>query len=256
MIRIATAGWTIPRGAQDACAGDGSHLVRYARRLNGVEINSSFYRPHRPATYARWAADVPAAFRFAVKLPKAITHEARLVGTEAVLDRFLAEVAHLREKCGVLLVQLPPSFAFDATVVDAFLATLRARHAGAVACEPRHASWFERDADRVLVGHRVTRVAADPASVPSAAVPGGWLDDLVYFRWHGSPRMYWSAYDDAWLAARRLEIEAWSKAGRDVWCVFDNTGAGAALPDALRFEAMHPRSSRRAGRTGHAASSA
>src|ERR1700735_1262435 len=87
-IRIGTAGWSIPK----YCAGEfpvgGSGLERYAARFNCTEINSSFYRPHRRTTYERWAHSVPAGFRFAVKLPKAITHERRLNDIDGPLDRF------------------------------------------------------------------------------------------------------------------------------------------------------------------------
>ena len=76
-IRIGTAGWTVPKAVAHAFPGEGGHLARYAGRLDAVEINSSFYRPHRPATYARWAECVPKDFRFAVKVPRLVTHELR-----------------------------------------------------------------------------------------------------------------------------------------------------------------------------------
>jgi uncharacterized protein YecE (DUF72 family) len=154
---IGTAGWAIPRNSAAAFAGEGTTLERYAGRFAAAEINSSFHRPHRPDTYARWAAAVPASFRFAVKTPRAITHERRLIGAEATLDRFLAEIQPLGKKLGPLLVQLPPSLAFDRAVVEAFFATLRERHRGPVACEPRHATWFEPEADALLRGFAVAR---------------------------------------------------------------------------------------------------
>jgi hypothetical protein len=80
MIRIGTAGWSVHARYGDRVPPGGSHLERYARVLDAVEINSSFYRPHKRGTYERWAAAVPQGFRFAVKLPKAVTHQARLVG--------------------------------------------------------------------------------------------------------------------------------------------------------------------------------
>jgi uncharacterized protein YecE (DUF72 family) len=73
-VRIGTAAWSIPREHAAPFPVAGSHLERYAAVLNAVEINSSFYRPHRTATYERWAASVPEDFHFAVKIPKAITH--------------------------------------------------------------------------------------------------------------------------------------------------------------------------------------
>ncbi|WP_448191284.1 DUF72 domain-containing protein [Azospirillum sp. sgz301742] len=231
MIRIGTAGWSIPKAVADRFPGDGTHLERYARVLPCVEINSSFYRPHKPETYARWAASAPAGFRFAVKLPKAITHVRRLNNAADLLDRFLAEAGELGGRLGPLLVQLPPSGRFDAAVAGAFFEALRARFTGDVVCEPRHASWFTDAAERLLAAHRVARAAADPAPVPAAAEPGGW-DGLAYLRLHGSPEIYYSPYppDALERIAARLGTEA---ARRPVWCIFDNTALGHATADAL-----------------------
>lgn len=110
----------------------------------------SFYRPHQCASYARWAASVPDHFRFSVRLPKTITHQQRLQSCAPLLDDFLAQAGGLGGKLGCLPVQLPPSLAFDAAVAGDFLRDLRRRHAGPVALEPRHASWFEPPANALL----------------------------------------------------------------------------------------------------------
>src|SRR5258708_2979797 len=99
-LRVGCAGWSIPKKQAHHFPGAGSHLERYAGRFNAVEINSSFYRPHRPTTYARWADSVPAGFRFAVKVPREITHERRLVDAAEGLDRFLAEACALGDRLG------------------------------------------------------------------------------------------------------------------------------------------------------------
>jgi uncharacterized protein YecE (DUF72 family) len=230
-IRIGTAGWSIPKLSAPAFPVDGTHLERTARVMPMTEVNSSFYRPHKPETWERWAASTPLGFRFAVKLPKAISHEARLVGAEAALDRFLAEAGMLGDRFGPLLVQLPPSLRFDRPAAEDFFALLRARFGGDVVCEPRHASWFTDAAEALLVAHHIARVAADPAPVPGAGEPGGW-DGLRYWRLHGSPVMYRSAYEPAVLdaLAERFLAEA---ARRPVWCVFDNTADFHAVDDAL-----------------------
>ncbi|MFL5342765.1 MAG: DUF72 domain-containing protein [Gemmataceae bacterium] len=208
----------------------GGHLQRYAAVFPAVEINSSFYRPHRQATYNRWAATVPDAFRFAVKVPRTITHHARLADTAGLLDEFLAQVMALGEKLGPLLVQLPPSLEFCPAVARSFLASLRERFAGQVTCEPRHATWFSPDADALLAESRVARVAADPAVVGAAAKPGGW-SGLVYYRLHGSPRVYYSAYPADYRAALADRLIEDSKSAI-VWCIFDNTAESAATTDA------------------------
>lgn len=232
--RTGTAGWAIPRQVADRFPEAGSTLERYAARFDVAEINSSFHRPHRRSTYERWAASVPTNFRFAVKLPKEITHKNRLVDCEPLLARFAEEAGGLGDRRGPLLVQLPPSFAFDGAVADGFFALLAAMMGGPVVCEPRHASWFGAEAGALLAAHRVARVAADPASLPAAAAPGGW-DGLAYFRLHGSPRPYWSAYDAEAVARWAQAAEAPLACGVETWVIFDNTASGSAAPNALEF---------------------
>ena len=108
--RIGCAGWSIP-SAHAALFGAGdSHLARYATRFDVTEINSTFYRAHQAKTFERWAASVPARFRFSAKLPKAVTHEARLQGVGDALSAFFDALAGLGPKLGGVLVQLPPAW--------------------------------------------------------------------------------------------------------------------------------------------------
>ena len=229
-FRIGTASWTIPTVLKPLFPDGPSHLARYARSFNAVEINSSFHRPHQARTYARWAATAEEDFRFSVKLPRAVTHEGRLLRADAELDVFLDAVAALGSRLGPLLMQLPPGLAYDPPVAERFLRRLRGRHAGPVVCEPRHAGWFSPGAEALLTGMDIARAAADPAPVPAAAIPGGAMG-LAYVRLHGTPRMYHSSYAPPRLAglARRLR----GIASPEVWCVFDNTAAGAATANAL-----------------------
>lgn len=157
----------------DLFPGEGQHLARYAGRFSAVEINSSFYRPHQPKTYAKWASMVPDGFRFAVKFPRAVTHDARLRAPDRAIDTFAMQVSALDDRLGPILVQLPPSLTFDAPVADAFFSALRDAIDTPVVCEPRHATWFAPDVDAFWTRHGVSRVAADPARVPDAAVAGG-----------------------------------------------------------------------------------
>ncbi|WP_328703026.1 DUF72 domain-containing protein [Arenibaculum pallidiluteum] len=231
-VRIGTAGWSIPKTQAEHFPPGGSHLERYAGRFDAVEINSSFYRPHRKETYARWAASVPEDFLFAVKVPRSVTHERRLAGTDDLLARFLGEVGGLGQKLGPLLVQLPPSLAFRPGIADAFLRALRGSFAGGIVCEPRHATWFTPDVDALLAELRIARVAADPAPVPGAEEPGGWTG-LTYRRLHGSPRMYYSPYAAAAIAAAATSLRDDAARGAEAWCIFDNTAEFAATGDAL-----------------------
>lgn len=228
-LSVGTAGWAVPTKFRSQFPEAESTLARYANVFNAVEINSSFYRPHKRTTYERWAQCVPTAFRFAVKMPKTITHVAKLSAVHDVLSEFVEQVYGLGDKLGPLLVQLPPKLEFNARVASQFFKELRALHDGQVVVEPRNASWFEAPANRLLVKWRVARVAADPAKIPQAADPGGW-GDLRYYRLHGSPRMYFSAYSPEYLSRLADELR---RANVDAWCVFDNTASAAAIENAL-----------------------
>jgi uncharacterized protein YecE (DUF72 family) len=231
------AGWSLPRDSWPEFPEAGTHLQRYAGRLLAAEINSSFYRPHRRETYERWAGSVPAGFRFSVKLPKTITHEKRLRDCGGLLTDFLTQTAGLGGKLGCLLVQLPPSLAFDAAVASSFFTTLRRQHAGPVALEPRHASWFTPEVDDTLKRLKIARVLADPVMHAAGTAPGGW-PGLVYLRLHGSPRMYYSSYSKETLQALALKLRESADGGAEVWCIFDNTASGAAVANALELQSL------------------
>lgn len=229
MAFIGIAGWALDARAKPLFGEGASHLARYATRFPAVEINSSFYRSHRAATYARWAATVPAGFRFAVKLPRTITHQARLADSEKLLDAFRDEISGLGFKLGPILIQLPPSLPFDAAVVKKFLGAARSRFAGDLVLEPRHASWGAGDAEALLRGFHVIRADADPLPFPMP-VRRNKPETARYVRLHGSPAMYRSNYSDAFLKAVAEDLKPGD------WCIFDNTAEGAAIPNALTLQ--------------------
>ena len=238
--RVGTAGWSIPRAIAEEMPGSDSHLERYARVLNCAEINSSFHRPHRAEVYAKWAARTPDGFRFSVKAPRTISHDAQLKRCRPMLDTFLSQVAGLGGKLGPLLIQLPPSLELSTRTARAFFALLRERHAGSVVCEPRHATWFTAAAGRVFEDFRIARVATDPSPIAAATQPGGWRGEAgspgeIYYRLHGSPRKYWSRYPAERIAAWAAEMRDWMAKGAETWCIFDNTASGAAMENALEM---------------------
>jgi uncharacterized protein YecE (DUF72 family) len=240
-VYIGTAAWSVPKEHAAYFPLLGSHLERYAECFPAVEINSSFYRHHMPVTYARWAKSTPPGFRFSAKVPKEITHQRRLNDVLNVLDRFLGEVSELGDRLGPLLVQLPPSLAYLEPIVPTFFKQFRDRFRGQLACEPRHPTWFNPRVESLLAGFQVARVAADPSVVPSAACPGGW-NGFVYYRLHGSPKMYYSLYSDAYLDSLAIELRHAAERG-PAWCIFDNTAEAHATINAIglldRMRALH-----------------
>ncbi|MFN3356537.1 MAG: DUF72 domain-containing protein [Pseudomonas sp.] len=236
-LYVGCAGWSLPREHWPAFSREGTHLQRYASRFNAVEINSSFYRPHQPKTYARWGQSVPPAFRFSVKVPKHITHTRRLQQCETALDEFLEQCLPLREHLGCLLVQLPPSLTYESATADAFFTALRRRFAGNVVLEPRHVSWHAAEA--LLQAMQIGRVAADPPVLDASVTCAGW-QGVRYWRLHGSPRIYHSAYGPERVQAFARLLGQSAAEGIPTWCIFDNTASGHAVADALSLLDLNP----------------
>jgi uncharacterized protein YecE (DUF72 family) len=232
-IHVGTAAWANPPWER-LRRGPKSHLVHYSKSFNAVEINSSFYRSHQRTTYERWREITPSSFRFSVKLPRSVTHECALRRCRPELRQFLDEVSGLGRKLGVFLVQLPASLELEPRVAARFFDSLTVQSAARVACEPRHPSWFTARASDLLQSHGVARVAADPSKMAGGSQPGG-SRTLIYYRLHGSPRMYYSAYSAGFLSNLAVQVRGSISIAKDVWCVFDNTARYEAWPNAQQL---------------------
>jgi uncharacterized protein YecE (DUF72 family) len=232
-IYVGTAGWALSKESGAAFPGGGTHLERYARVLSTVEVNSCFYRPHRAATYARWAASTPEAFRFTLKLPRDISHADDFVAAAREhLGEFVETSGELGAKFGCLLVQLPPGRAFEPEYVSAVAETLRGKVSCPIAVEPRHPTWFTGEGDACLDARGLARAAADPPRGPGNLDAAG-SRRVAYFRLHGSPRIYYSAYGPERLAPWYERLRRSAGEADAVYCVFDNTAEGQATVDAL-----------------------
>jgi uncharacterized protein YecE (DUF72 family) len=232
-LRIGTAGWALPKAQRTSPLGSQSVLEHYAALFDAVEINSSFYRPHRRATYERWRESVPESFRFSVKLPRMITHELDLADCQGETISFMQSVGGLEQKLAVLLVQLPPGGIFDESVASAFFDVLRQETSAHLVCEARNPSWFANEATSLFEAYGITRVVADP--VPTGCeFAAQTTARFAYFRLHGSPRMYYSPYSIDYLKG----VAAVAGAAAETWCIFDNTAAGAAWSDAATLQRL------------------
>lgn len=250
MIRVGTAGWSLPTEWQPRFPEGETHLHRYSRVLGCVEINRTFEKSPRPSTFSRWAESVPGDFRFSVKVPREVTHERRLEDAREPLEELLETCGELGDRLGPLLVQLPPSLEFRPGVARSFLATLRTLREGPDALEPRHESWFTTEARDLLSEHGVARVAADPPRAEADGRPAG-DSRLAYFRLHGRPRTYYSPYredaedryadgnaDGPGLGGWADRIRSAAEEAGEVWCIFDNTAAGEGTADALAMREL------------------
>lgn len=234
-IKIACAGWTVAKEHSHLFLATGTHLERYASLFDAVEINATFYHLPKAGTIAKWRDAVSADFRFAVKMAKDITHIGRLKDLEKI-PLYMERVQLLGEKLGPVLVQLPPSLDFDASIAEQFFTACRLSHEGPMVMEPRHLTWFTDAAMALLEKYRIALVAADPAVNPAGTVPGAW-PGIQYFRLHGSPKMYYSNYEESYLEALKALILPAAEHG-PVWVVFDNTASGAAVTNGRYLQSI------------------
>jgi uncharacterized protein YecE (DUF72 family) len=236
-LRVGTAGWANPPNERARRPEAVTHLAHYATAFNFVEINSSFYRSHQRATYERWREQTPANFGFSVKLPRSVTHECALRRCRQELRQFVDEAEGLGHKLIVVLVQLPASLSFEPAVATRFFKSLTDICPSRIACEPRHMSWFTERADDILRTRGVSRVAADPTRAAGGDAPGGSLR-LAYYRLHGSPKVYYSAYSADFLTQLATQINALTSRTKDICCVFDNTARHESWPNAQQLCAL------------------
>lgn len=232
-LHIGTAGWHLPKDLPARATG--SALERYAEHFNGVEINSTHYKRHMERTLHRWAACVPSDFRFTVKMHRDITHVQRLTQVGPIQE-FLKEVSALGDRLGPVLIQLPPKLEWTDAHGDV-LEAIREVYNGPIVLEPRHPSWSDGRVLRRLQQAHMNVVAADPPLIIPVLKPLG-DPALCYFRLHGNPRMYWSAYDEVTLRSVAGQVEGLLEQERRVWVMFDNTASGQAAPNSLLLKKM------------------
>jgi uncharacterized protein YecE (DUF72 family) len=231
-ILVGTSGWSYEHW-QGVLYPHGTpvhdRLGHYVPHYRTVELNSSYYRWPTDAAFASWRRRTPEGFQVTVKAPRGLTHGARLYAPERWLARVARGLGQLREKLGVLLVQLPPSLAYDHARLAYFLGQvpdwLR------VAVELRHPSWHREEVFALLEQHRAAYCVMSGAHLPCllrATAP------FVYARLHGPDHhhLYAGSYSDddlRWWADRARE---WQSQGRDVYVYFNNDGGGNAVRNA------------------------
>jgi uncharacterized protein YecE (DUF72 family) len=178
-------------------------LSYYAERLGTVEINNTFYRMPTRKLLEGWAAQVPDAFRFVLKMPQKVTHYKRLKDVDEETGYLAETLPALGQKLGALLVQIPPNFSRD----DARLSTFLDRLSGArAALEVRHPSWLDPAVFAILEKHGVALVASqtDEAPEPQVVRTASW----------GYLRLRKTAYEPSELSewSRRIAAQGWQEA--------------------------------------------
>lgn len=235
-IRIGTSGWNYghwlgafyPKGTRQE-----DLLAAYAERFDSVEINRTFYSLPDKDAVASWREQSPAGFLFAAKASRYLTHMKKLKDPKEPLDRLLGCVENLGEKLGPLLFQLPPRWRANPDRLASFLEQLPDRHR--YAFEFRDSSWHDERILRLLSERGAAFCIFDLAGKRS---PVEVTAGFVYLRLHGPGEAYQGSYDGRTLSGWARRMLAWSEAGKDVHCYFDNDEKAYAPRDASRLKEM------------------
>ena len=237
-----------------------SWLAFSSRVFNSIELNGTFYSLKSPDVFARWAAETPDDFAFAIKGGRFITHNLKLRNCGAAMGNFFASgVLALGKKTGPFLWQLPASYRFDPERMDTFMRALprdsrdgeavarqhdhRLRRGALVessarvdyrhAFEVRHPSYFHDEFYDILRAHDCALVIADTAG--RFEYDEEVTADFVYVRLHGSTALYASDYTDEELGQWATKLQRWMREGRDVYVYFDNDAKAHAPYNAMQL---------------------
>jgi uncharacterized protein YecE (DUF72 family) len=231
-VHVGTSGWSYAHWngvLYPPAAPPGDRLGHYVRRFHTVELNASFYRWPRTASFAGWQRRLPGGFRLSVKAPRGLTHAKKLSAPEEWIRRITAGLHELGDKRGIFLVQLGPSHQRDDARLDHFLDLLPEWIRTAV--EFRHPSWHDDTVYDLLERRGAAYCVMSGARLPCvlrATAP------FVYLRMHGPDpdHLYAGSYPRDSLGWWADRIREWTGQGREVYVYFNNDGAGNAVRDA------------------------
>jgi uncharacterized protein YecE (DUF72 family) len=239
-VRIGCSGWNYAHWRNDVFypprLAARRWLDHYARTFDTVEINMTFYRLPKIEAVARWVAESPPGFLFAIKVSRYITHVKRLKDVRPGLDTFLGRLAPLlaSPKLGPMLWQLPPNFQRDDERLAATLANLPpGRHC----FEFRHESWFRDEVYDLLRDHGAALVIGDRPEVhgfQTHELTAPW----TFVRFHSGTRGERGDYAEAELAEWAERIDGWRSNGIDVYAYFNNDWEGFAPRNAVRLQEL------------------
>ena len=218
MIWVGTSGYNYPEWKGSFYPADlaaAKMLKFYSTRFPTVEINYTFYRMPSEKILAGWVPQVPSPFRFTLKAPRRITHDAKLLNCEALTATCCEVAGTLGERLGALLFQLPPTLKKDLGRLEAFLTTLPAK--APAAFEFRHPSWFDEDVFAVLRGAGKALCVADSEKLET---PLQVTTDFAYFRLRDE------GYQPADIEEWSRRIGALQSQCRDVYVYFKHEEEG------------------------------
>ncbi|HEY0679491.1 MAG TPA: DUF72 domain-containing protein [Chitinophagaceae bacterium] len=198
----------------------------YCTQFNTLELNVTFYRFPQPGFLENWYNISPPEFDFSVKAPRLITHYKQFQDTERLLgDFYNASRMGLRDKLGCLLFQLPARMKYSISTLERITGQLDTSLTNFI--EFRHESWWNKTVIAKLTKHGIGFCGHSYPSLPDEVVCN---KDVIYYRFHGLPKLYYSQYKRAFIEKVAADIMA-GKA-RKAYVYFNNTATIAAIRNA------------------------
>lgn len=203
-------------------------LTWYSKEFNAVEINSTFYRKPTVKTLLKWFDETPEEFRFFIKIPKAISHEKRLLDCQKEISLFCEHIHEgLKDKLSGFLYQFPPSLKNTKENINLILNNLDFNFLNVI--EFRHESWWSNEIFGIL-GHK--NIIFSGVSFPGSLSEDLIINhsDILYYRLHGKPILYQSEYTDEFLNDLAEKIK---KSQKKTFIFLNNTWGISAIKNSL-----------------------
>jgi len=196
----------------------------YANQFNTLEVNLTFYNFPRKAVLENWYRKCPADFRFAVKAPRSITHYKKFADAKELLNDFYKACSDgLQNKLGPVLFQLPPSFSFTEERLALIIESLSSNYKNVV--EFRHDSWWDKKVYAALAEKDIVFSGVSHPSLPPGIVANS---SVLYHRFHGVPKLYYSGYSEKELI-QFADAVLKQQHIKEVYCYFNNTASMEAI---------------------------
>jgi uncharacterized protein YecE (DUF72 family) len=205
----------------------------YAGEFDTVEINNSFYRLPKAATFDAWREQAPPGFCYAVKANRYLTQAKKLKDCAEPLERMIQPFRHLGDRLGPILFQLPPRFHLNLERLESFLKLLPNDVTSAF--EFRETSWYTDEVFSLLDRHGASFCVHD---MPGLLSPRIAVGPIAYLRFHGGIGKYYGRYRDEALLGWSDWVADQARGGRPVWAYFNNDPEAQAIHDAQTLRAM------------------
>lgn len=232
-IYIGTTGWNYQHWKEVFYPSDlpqSESLEFYAKKLNSVELNNSFYRLPDKGKFEKWRESVPKTFKFAVKASRYITHVKKLNDTLKPVTNLIENANGLGINLGPILFQLQTNWKSNPERLENFLRNLPQNHTYAI--EFRHKTWLNEDTYKLLEKHRVAFVIHD---YKNPKTPEIITANLIYLRFHGPNGNYEGKYEKDFIKNLAQKISNWHDHGHTIYCYFNNDQNGYAAANACEL---------------------